>query len=115
MYDSPKAAFPKVCWSAAARRVIRPRMYRLNCAHVTIAAVYAQSLDGYNFALCVCRLIAGGVAGMVSRASVAPFERMRTMYMVRQADGRSLGMGGEPLDFIHIIECALECLCHGPN
>ena len=42
-----------------------------------------------------CRLIAGGVAGMVSRASVAPFERMRTMYMVRQADGRSLSMGGE--------------------
>lgn len=41
-----------------------------------------------------CRLIAGGVAGMVSRASVAPFERMRTMYMVRQADGRSLSMGG---------------------
>ena len=31
---------------------------------------------------------------MVSRASVAPFERMRTMYMVRQADGRSLSMGG---------------------
>ena len=41
-----------------------------------------------------CRLIAGGVAGMVSRASVAPFERMRTMYMVRQADGKSLSMGG---------------------
>ena len=32
---------------------------------------------------------------MVSRASVAPFERMRTMYMVRQADGKSLSMGGE--------------------
>lgn len=44
-----------------------------------------------------CRLIAGGVAGMVSRASVAPFERMRTMYMVRQADGKSLSMGGEVL------------------
>jgi hypothetical protein len=34
---------------------------------------------------------------MVSRASVAPFERMRTMYMVRQADGKSLSMGGKLL------------------
>ena len=58
---------------------------------------YEESLDGNRGGLCACRLIAGGVAGMVSRASVAPFERMRTMYMVRQADGRSLGMGGEPL------------------
>ncbi len=40
---------------------------------------------------------------MVSRASVAPFERMRTMYMVRQADGRSLGMGGAPL-LIHPVQ-----------
>ena len=40
---------------------------------------------------------------MVSRASVAPFERMRTMYMVRQADGRSLGMGGASL-LIHPVQ-----------
>lgn len=27
------------------------------------------------------RLLAGGIAGMASRAAVAPFERMRTMFM----------------------------------
>ena len=49
---------------------------------------------------------------MVSRASVAPFERMRTMYMVRQADGRSLGMGGEPLSRCACMACISHQWCH---
>ena len=40
-----------------------------------------------------CRLLAGGIAGMASRAAVAPFERMRTMYM---ADRTQTSMAGLP-------------------
>ena len=41
-----------------------------------------------------CRLLAGGIAGMASRAAVAPFERMRTMYM---ADRTQTSVAGAAL------------------
>ncbi|CAL8462209.1 g1740 [Coccomyxa elongata] len=55
-------------------------------------------IEGVELRLCMTppkqpfqRLLAGGIAGMASRAAVAPFERMRTMYM---ADRTQTSMAG---------------------
>ena len=53
-----------------------------------------------SYAVC-CRLLAGGVAGALSRGSVAPLERLRTLMM---ADNQNRHLFGE------LVAC-LAC-CH---
>jgi hypothetical protein len=43
-----------------------------------------------------CRLLAGGIAGMASRAAVAPLERMRTMFMADPSQRTMQGGEGQP-------------------
>ena len=54
------------------------------------------------------RLLAGGLAGMASRAAVAPLERMRTMFMAdqRQTSMKGASQGRHPL---HVTSPLLRC------
>lgn len=63
---------------------------RLLLSSLTIALRGCRSLllSWQQHAGAACRFMAGGAAGALSRASVAPFERLRTMMMADQSNRR---------------------------
>ena len=58
----------------------------LRCACQQAGLAHARVLSGAD------RLLAGGLAGMASRAAVAPFERMRTMFMADRSQTTMKGV-----------------------